>query len=366
MSNTTHISIPIPQFLSEEEKELFQQQATYQVTKPRIKTLKRVFVTHDGLVMKNGFLVDGCAFNLKPKNDHAFYFPFWKKTIEQFAVCKWGKSLKSIKLKGPKKYLLIHSPWFNYSFWINSFLPRLIEAEEAGHLQSCKLIVPENWKKIPYVWESLSCFKVEHEVVPEGTHLFVDRLIMPETRRSTATFYPPRLQNTRSRLVTEALKRTVSQKFPRKIYLTRSIRGVRCVKNETEVVHFLESKGYQSIAFEKLSFWEQIALMNGATHFVSMHGAGFANILFMKKNNTAIEFLEHDFAQYNNPFPFWKMAAATGVIYNALLCDSDQTDHIKHSTYTAKKRMNLVNRTVSVSISALTEKLKQIDGASVT
>ena len=79
-------------------------------------------------------------------------------------------------------FLLIHSKWFNYSFWINSYLLRLIQAEEAGLLDKVKLIYPKEWDNIPYVVESLKCFNVKKEIIPLDTNLFIENLIMPETR----------------------------------------------------------------------------------------------------------------------------------------------------------------------------------------
>jgi hypothetical protein len=350
--------VPIPEKISSEEKLLFENKSNYRVKSPEIKHLKKVFVSHEGLVLKNGLLVQGCAFNLKGKQDNTFYYPFWRSTIEQYAVCKWGKSLASIHLKGPQQYLLIHSKWFNYAFWINGFLPRLIQAEEAGLLKSCKLIVPEGWQKIHYVWESLKAFDVEMEIVPDGVHLFVDCLIMPETREWTATFYPPLIQKTRDRLVLEAQKKITRKDFPNKIYLTRAQRGLRCVENEEEVIDYLQTKGYKAITFENLSIWEQITMMNQATHFISLHGAGFANILFMKENSYVLELINRQYAQLEYTFPFWKLANCVGLNYNAQFCDIvniDKVFQLKFSTVNKDKNYDtfLVNQNVYLQINKI-------------
>ncbi len=356
MNKYLNIKVPLPENVSLADKLLFENKSNYQVKSPQIKHLKKVFVSHEGLVLKNGLLVKGCAFNLKGKQDNTFYYPFWRTTIEQYAVCKWGKSLASIHLKGPQQYLLIHSKWFNYAFWINGFLPRLIQAEEAGLLKTTKLIVPEGWQKIPYVWDSLQAFDVQMEIVPDGVHLFVDNLIMPETREWTAAFYPPLMQKTRDRLVLEAQKRMNRSDFPQKIYLTRSQRGVRCVENEDEVMDYLKTKGFQAITFENLTIWEQIAMMHQAIHFVSLHGAGFANVLFMPEGASVVELINRQYAQVEYTFPFWKLAHTVHLKYASLFCNILQINEkyqLKYGKNMEKETAFLVNQNVVVDMNKL-------------
>jgi len=301
---------------------LFKGLSISKVRIPQIKKLKNAFVTHEGLVVKNGLLLDGCAFNLKGKEDKTFYYAFWRIAIEQFLVSKFGKSLPSVHLKGPQAYLLIHSKWFNYSFWVNSFLPRLIQAEEAGWFKKSKLIVPEGWKKVPYVWDSLTAFDIELEIIPEGYHIFVDSLVMPETRQWTASFYPLQIQNVRQRLVKESQKRAVDfNKKSTRIYLTRAKRGVRYVENEEDVIELVKKYDFVPIIFEDLTIWEQISLMNQSTHFISIHGAGFSNIMFMKPGSVVLELINLPYAKQEYTFPFWKLANAAQLRYLSQFCD---------------------------------------------
>jgi hypothetical protein len=107
----THIHVPLPINTTSYLSELLSVRQQYTVPTPSVKKIRNAFVSHEGLVLKNGLLVVGCAFNLYGKEDNTFYYQFWRDTVEKFAVCKWGKSLQSIQLKGDKSYLLIHSNW---------------------------------------------------------------------------------------------------------------------------------------------------------------------------------------------------------------------------------------------------------------
>ena len=280
----------------------------------KIKVLKNTFVNSQGLVLKNGLLVRGCAFNLIGNKDNTFYFPFWKLVLEQMVVSRWGKSLKSVHLK-KEFFLLIHSKWFNYSFWINSYLLRLIQAEEAGLLDKVKLIYPKEWDNIPYVVESLKCFNVKKEIIPLDTNLFIENLIMPETREWTNSFSPTEIKKVKEKILPFALKNATIKDLPNRIYLTRKNSWARSVENENELLPILEKYGIEVIAFDDLSFWDQIVIMNNAEMFISIHGAGFSNMLFMKDGTAVLELVNQSYADLEYKFPFWKLANACNLKY---------------------------------------------------
>jgi len=359
------VNIKLPINASHEVKELLFSYSTYSNDIPKLKKLKKVFVTYDGLVLKNGLLAGGCAFNLRGKADNTFYYFFWRDVIEKYAVCRWGKSLVSHHLKGPQKYLLIHSKWFNYSFWINSFLPRLVQAENAGILNDVKLIVPEGWKNIPYVWDSLEAFNISKEIIPADSHLFVDHLIMPETRKWTYSFNPQVIQNTSSKLIDYALKTTDAiRSNTKKIYLTRSQRGVRCAENEEAVLALVVKFGYTPISFEDFSIWQQVLIMQQATHFISIHGAGMSNLMFMPPNSAVLELINRPYAHAEYTFPFWTLANSVQVRYFMQLCDVVNGKDAKLSF--GKKRAEedvkyLVNENLIVDLCLLESNLQLME-----
>lgn len=333
----------------------------YKAKRPKIRKLKNVFVTHEGLVLNNGLIANGCAFNLKGKEDNTLYAQFWRDTIEKFAVCKWGKSLKSITLKGEGDFLLIHSTWFNYSFWINSFLPRLISAIDSGLLKNTKLIVPEGWKEIPYVWDSINEFNIDFEIIPKDYHLFVKNLIMPETRQWSSSFYPPSIAQTRIKLVNIANQKIKEDNTKvNRVYLTRSKRGVRNIHNENEVIELLKKHGFTVVTFENLTIWEQINLMSNTSHFVSIHGAGLSNMMFMNKGSSVLELINRPYAKAEYTFPFWKLANAAELNYFSQLCDVKKIpeNNLSFRVSNEHKELDyLVNQDIIVDIDLLERNL---------
>ena len=56
-----------------------------------------------------------------------------------------------------------------------------------------------------------------------------------------------------------------------------------------EIKSFLKSKGFKIFKLSNLDFKEQINIFNNAEIIIGPHGAGFANLVFCKKNTKVIE-----------------------------------------------------------------------------
>lgn len=354
------ILIKYPINIKDSEKKLFDKVNDYIISIPKIKKLKNVFVTNNGFVLKNGILNAKSGLNLKSKYDHTFYFNYWKTTLEQYLVCKFGKSIPSIYLKD-KTYLLIHSKWLNYSFWITEYVQRLTRVEQEMGLDKLILLYPEEWDNIPYINETLSAFQIKKFRIPGGHHLFIEQLIFPEVREITSYFCPDHIKRVRNRLLSEAKNRSKLTEFHKKIYITRGINVKRAIGNEMEIQQCFKENGFEIISFEKISVWEQIMYMNHADIVFTNHGAGFSNVIFMEPKKIALEFLEKDFAHYANPFPHWKLASAVNVHYAYQLCRSDKTIDILYTPLrntTGEKRIEHVDRIIYVDIPLLVQNIR--------
>ena len=354
------ISIAYPINLNTVDQQIFDQVKDYTVEVPTIKNLNNVFVTNNGFVLKNGILNVKSGLNLKSKYDHTFYLTYWKTAFEQNIVCKFGKSLPSIHLKN-NTYLLIHSKWLNYSFWITEYLQRLVRVEKEIGLKNIVLLYPEEWDNIPYISESLESFHIQKYKIPSGYHLFIEHLVFPEVREITSYFYPEHIQSVRNRLLQEAKQRSSLQNTPKKMYLTRGKNVKRAIANEDELQDCFRKNGFEIVSFDSLSIWDQIIYMNNTDILFTNHGAGFSNVIFMEPKKIALEFLEKDFAHYANPFPHWKLASAVQVHYAYQLCRSDKTKDISYSPLkntTGAERIEHVDRIITVNLELLEKNIK--------
>lgn len=316
----------LPINLKEEHYKLFKPLQKYNLNKLKVRHINNVFVSHYGLCLKNLLLVPKSAPNLRGNKDKTFYYKHWRLTIEQYLVCKYGKSLKSIQLNDDNKYLLIYSKWFGYFFWVTQCLPRLLMVE---NLNDCTLIYPETWENMKFVNDSLQMFpELKKKVIPSDNHLFVKNLILPEVYPYTASFNPETLNKVREFVYDYIEKNNINLNLGENIYATREQTGRRMLANEKEVQGLLKEYNFATVNFENYSFFEQVSIMKNAKVFVSIHGAGFANINFMKAGGSTLELINEQYAQTEYRFPFWKLSSAMGLKPYIQFCKSENNPDI--------------------------------------
>jgi capsular polysaccharide biosynthesis protein len=102
-----------------------------------------------------------------------------------------------------------------------------------------------------------------------------------------------------------------------KIYVSRADGGHRKVVNDVEFAAALARRGYRTITLSDLSLAEQVTAFAYASHIVSMHGAGLANLAFATPGTKAIEIFPESFG---TP-AFWVVAAGTEYLYATDIAD---------------------------------------------
>lgn len=97
----------------------------------------------------------------------------------------------------------------------------------------------------------------------------------------------------RPAVVSHRLRRFAAD-FPpspiRRLYISRRDSGVRSMDNEAEFEWILKSRwGFEALCLAEVSINEQISAFRGAEIVVGLHGAGLANVPFMKSGAKVIE-----------------------------------------------------------------------------
>lgn len=288
---TLDYNFQLPLNFQKEWDYLFKKDVQQSSVKLGVREIKSAFVNHYGLVLNNYSFVKSSAPNtgfVKYKDEN-FYFKHWKLVLEQFLVCKYGKSLKSIHLDKNKQFLLLHSPWFSYYFWISECIPRLLSVKDK--LENLILIYPEEWSKYSFVNETLALFpKLEIQKIDSGVHLFVPNLILPEVKPWTPMFIPELVIKTKELLENYVNNLTINLPKYDRIYISRKKAARRKFLDEDEIESFLSKKGFTSIIMEDYSFAEQIYLMMHAQVVCGITGAGHINAMFMKKGSCFFDF----------------------------------------------------------------------------
>jgi capsular polysaccharide biosynthesis protein len=312
----TRIDYKMPVNMLPEHRHLFVPDYEYLKVKLRLKELRNVFVNHYGLCVKNGLLVKGCAPNTGRGNyDDRFYYPHWRKAFEQMLVCRWGKSLKSIRLDDGRTYLLIHSPWFSYYFWVTECIPRLLMAK--AHLGEVVLLYPENWEKLSFVNQTLEIFpKLDKQKIPSDVHLFVGKLLLPEVKPWSPMFIPEQVHETRDFLFGHLDSKRLLPRESINVYISRKDAKYKRFVDEESVENMFAQKGFEIVQMGKLSFFDQINFMRGTDHLAAITGAGLANILFMKAGGSFLDMTNSAYIQKDKyKFHFWKLCNILAVNY---------------------------------------------------
>lgn len=315
----------------EEWSHLFRDDFKYKSVNLKIRKLNNVFVNHYGLVFNYGFLVKGCAPNIGWSTyDQGHYYMHWRKAAEQQVVSRYGKSIRRKTLDSSKNYLLIHSPWFSYYFWITECLPRLLATrEQHGKLT---LIYPESWKHFSFVNETLALFpNLGVEVIEQDVHLIVPHLTMPEVKPWTPMFMPKEILEVRDVLIDMVTKSSISSPFGDRIYISRKNAPRKKFEDETVVEETLQSLGFDIVCMEDFSFKEQIAIMYKAREVIAITGAGTINALFMEPGGVLIDIPHRDYItkdQYK--FHFYKMCNIVNVDYAVFFADRINDPQVDH------------------------------------
>ena len=346
------LTYDLPMHMEPGWKHLFQPDFKYKEVSLGVRELNNCFVSHYGLVVKHGFLVAGCAPNLGFSSyDESVYFRHWRKASEQYYVSKYGKSLPSIKLDDTRRYLVIHSPWFSYYFWITECIPRLLKVKD--DLSNLVLLYPEEWSKISFVNETLSEFKeLEIQVIPRDYHVFVSRLVMPEVKPWTPMFIPELVYETRDFLLNSTQLTAKTSEFGDRIYISRLRAARRKFTDEARVSSFFKDYGYDSVVMEDYTFFEQIAIMQKATDVTAMTGAGLINLLLKKEGGTFIDLTNRDYIhkkQYK--FHYYKLCNILNIRYGVCFFDrinDPQVDHYSNQNllFTSENVQELLEKKV--------------------
>jgi capsular polysaccharide biosynthesis protein len=302
----------LPLNISDEYYSLFKKNESYYLPDLKLRILKNVFVSHAGIVLRGKLIPMKSAENLVGFYDYTFYWSHWRKAIEQYLVCKFGRSLPFIKLRRTHTYFTIHTPWFGYFSWLTTNIPKLLSVVEKH--SDAILLVPEEWDNIPFVKDSLKLFpKVKIQVFPKDNHAFVEKFILAENRPWTSVFYPEQIQQVRDFYFSQISELVISP--VKRLYISRKKANRRRIENESVLTDYLKMKGFEVICFEDYSIIEQAFLANNAEYIVSMHGAGLTNVLFMSPGASVLEITPIVDKEDQFRFPFWRISSILNLRY---------------------------------------------------
>ena len=184
----------------------------------------------------------------------------------------------------------------NYFHWLFDVLPRIFLFKKLFNLKQVdKILVPNIKYKFQYQTLKLLNIKKNQIINNESyKHIYGKEVY--------ATSHPAENSEKISLILIDLLKKSFlkkiynikKKKIIKNIYIDRSdsksqIRDYRSIINEDEIFYYLKKKGFVKIRLAELDFIEQVYLFYNANCIFGLHGAGFSNLIFCKKNTKIIE-----------------------------------------------------------------------------
>lgn len=303
------LTIGIPDSYPSKWKEFYENKKVLTLPDQTIFEIKNCFLSHEGIPLKRFQIPKHSLVNLRGNEDIVFNKEFRKLAMEQYLVSHFGKSLKLIKES--KTLAFCYGKWFNYFFWVTEFIPKILRLRMVD--KNTPIIYPESWSNISYVNESLNLINEDNfYLLEKGAHLQLKQLKIPSSRPYSNVFYPENIQ-----LLRETFIGDYSSEGKRKIYATRKTADRRSLLNEHELIPLLEKYNYEIIDFSDLTFIQQIEMMRDADSFISMHGAGLTNMIWMKPDSNIIE-LNYAVPNVDPRISYWRLAKVCNYNYHIL------------------------------------------------
>jgi len=183
----------------------------------------------------------------------------------------------------------------NYFHWIFDVLPRILIFKKyfKNVFKNFFFLIPNYSFK--YQKETIKLLNLKKKIIDNKYNKF---LSSPELWCMNAPNYKG--SDYISKFVINLLRNTFlpllinTKKKPLNIYISRNdtlsnLKDYRKISNEVEVLAFLKKKGFKILNNSNFSFLKQIEIFYNARIIVGLHGAGFSNLIFCKKNTKVIE-----------------------------------------------------------------------------
>ena len=315
---------------------------TYKITNGRLYTDR----IHDTAIILENKIIEGPSFQLRHNNN---------SPVSNNIVFKKGTPRILRNLKGSALSLLTGGGGnSNYWHWLYDVLPRLEICEKTKKLNEIDyFILPSLEKK--FQKETLNKLNINNKKMlssKEFRHIKVNELLVTDHPYIFTNDSHKDAQNIPLWIIKWLRKsflrnlESLNKNYPKKIFIDREdpesdSSKVRSLVNEKEIKIFLEEKNFSFVKLHELSFTDQINYFNNADCIMGLHGGGFANLSFCKKDTKVIEFR----SDKSGPI-IENLAKKNNLKYDSIIINLGNSDHDKQSGHfniplnTIKEKIN--------------------------
>jgi len=308
----------LPRNFDARDLSLFQHELEHDIPATYLLRFRDVLVSAEGLILK--------GLKLLPES---FAYPFELKDWKRSSIAKllatnyFMRRRRSIDTE----VLWITDYWSKgYFHWLTDALPRLFVMRD--RLDEFTLMLPWEFEMNDFVTASLDAFGVKTVDFIQRNEVRACRsLLMPTHTAPSGHFREEMLRGVRAVLLS-AFGSEQKRERTERVYLTRRAAEKRRIVNEEEIIPILVDRGFEIVCAEDLTFAQQVGLASQTRCLVSNHGAGLANMLFMREGGGVLE-LRHRTDYVNNCY--FVMSSALDLNYFYQLCEPQQTNADPHA-----------------------------------
>jgi capsular polysaccharide biosynthesis protein len=266
-----------------------------------------------------------------------FQLVFWKRLtilneskLNLIDVAFYRKPLNFIRfllinyLKRRKKRVNQTSIWVldiwssNYYHWMVEALPKILSCKLK--LEDVTIVLPVGYRKFKFHEETLRLLNVGVEYFDEEKErLYFKKVFVPLNVALGGTANKLFIDELRKKLIAPMQSQ---RQGGRKVYCSRKFADKRKIVNEEAVTSMLMNEGFEIVAWENMTFNEQIQLAAQTNFLVGLHGAGLTNMIFMNPGGIVLELIR---MPENNPC-YHFLAHAAELRHYTLQCRSLSED----------------------------------------
>jgi capsular polysaccharide biosynthesis protein len=187
---------------------------------------------------------------------------------------------------------------YNYWHWLFDVLPRIFLYEKFYSLKNIdKILIPDLKEKFQYQTLNILGIKIKNCINSQ----IYRHIKFYELYSTTHPNLYLKVEKVPNWIILLLKKNFIKKSFLKrsyntfkKIYIDRgdsksNVKDFRRIINENLLKILLVSRGFKILRLSEYNFTEQVNIFNNANCVIGLHGAGFANIVFCKKNTIVLE-----------------------------------------------------------------------------
>ena len=276
-----------------------------------VASYRHVLLTSEGIIYKNGI-------------SQAEYITCYESDFKHYRRRYLAHVLlrhKRFKIDQSETYLLIFDNYSGpkgFAHWVSDGLKKLVEVTE--EMKRYTLIAPYYFEEKDSIYEqTLRAFDFKAIVyLPKDSYVWVRQLVAVRSIGQSGDYHPVNAMKLRD-YFWNRFRLNPAHASGGRLYISRKKATRRYVENEEEVMAVLKPLGFKTVCMEEHSFEEQLRMVFGASHVMSIHGAALSHIHFMRPGTSVFEFRKR-FDGEN--CMFYALADVLSVNYYYQFCDS--------------------------------------------